>query len=111
MENTQNTNIEIIPSDKSVVRQLVKVAVILGIITGLEFAIAFLFPHDWHTMRVMIFVGMTIVKAGYIVGEFMHLAHESKVLIWSILLPLIFIVWLITALIFEGGTMVTNHVI
>ncbi|MFM6938896.1 MAG: cytochrome C oxidase subunit IV family protein, partial [Aquirufa sp.] len=50
-----------------------------------------------------IFSGMTIVKAFYIVGEFMHLKHEVKSLIWMILIPTIFVVWLLTALIYEGG--------
>jgi len=42
------------------------------------------------------------VKAAYIVGEFMHLRHEAKMLIWSILIPMIFIVWLLIALVYEG---------
>jgi cytochrome c oxidase subunit IV len=47
---------------------------------------------------------MTIVKAFYIVGEFMHLKHEVKSLIWAALLPCIFVVWLLIALITEGGS-------
>jgi len=45
---------------------------------------------------------MTIVKAFYIVGEFMHLKHETKSLIWSIIVPVIFVAWLILALLLEG---------
>ena len=48
------------------------------------------------------FVGMTFIKAGYIVGEFMHLAHETKTLMWTILLPCLFVVWLIVALLIQG---------
>ncbi|MBU1823007.1 MAG: cytochrome C oxidase subunit IV family protein, partial [Bacteroidetes bacterium] len=51
-----------------------------------------------------LFVGLTIVKAFYIVGEFMHLKHEVKSLIWSILIPCIFVVWLLLALMLEGGS-------
>jgi cytochrome c oxidase subunit IV len=58
-----------------------------------------------NTLRVAIFCGMTIVKAFYIVGEFMHLKHEVKALIWALLIPTIFVVWLLIALIFEGGNM------
>jgi cytochrome c oxidase subunit IV len=47
---------------------------------------------------------MTIIKAFYIVGEFMHLRHEVKMLIWSILLPMMFVVWLLITLIYEGGS-------
>jgi cytochrome c oxidase subunit IV len=45
---------------------------------------------------------MTLVKAFYIVGEFMHLKGEVKTLIWSIVLPLVFVIWLIIALLLEG---------
>jgi cytochrome c oxidase subunit IV len=58
-----------------------------------------------NTLRVAIFCGMTIVKAFYIVGEFMHLKHEVKSLIWAVLVPTIFVVWLLIALIYEGGHM------
>ena len=56
------------------------------------------------TFRTSIFVGMTLVKAFYIVGEFMHLKHEVKSLIWAISLPVLFIVWLLIALMTEGGS-------
>ncbi|MFM1820938.1 MAG: hypothetical protein RLZZ402_1297 [Bacteroidota bacterium] len=74
---------------------------ILLILTAIEFVIAFTMPAN--TLRVAIFCGMTIVKAFYIVGEFMHLKHEVKSLIWMIMIPTIFVVWLLVALIYEGG--------
>jgi cytochrome c oxidase subunit 4 len=76
---------------------------ILLILTAIEFVIAFTMPAN--TLRVAIFCGMTIVKAFYIVGEFMHLKHEVKSLIWMILIPTLFVVWLLIALIYEGGHM------
>jgi len=78
---------------------------ILLILTAIEFFIAFVFPAGHF--KVAIFVGMTIVKAFYIVGEFMHLKHEVKSLIWVILLPCIFVVWLLLALMMEGGSIFT----
>jgi cytochrome c oxidase subunit IV len=45
---------------------------------------------------------MTIVKATYIVGEFMHLKYEVKVLIWSIVIPMIFVIWMLVAFVYEG---------
>lgn len=74
---------------------------ILLVLTAIEFVIAFTMPAN--ILRVAIFSGMTIVKAFYIVGEFMHLKHEVKTLIWMILLPVIFIAWLLLALMYEGG--------
>lgn len=78
---------------------------ILLVLTAIEFAIAFALPRG--LFKVSIFVGMTIIKAFYIVGEFMHLKHEVKSLIWIILLPCIFVVWLLGALMMEGGSIFT----
>ncbi len=71
-------------------------------LTVLEFIIAFTLPAT--LFRVGIFVILTIVKAAYIVGEFMHLRYEVKFLFWAILLPMIFVVWLLIALFVEGGS-------
>ncbi|MCP1381420.1 cytochrome C oxidase subunit IV family protein [Runella salmonicolor] len=75
---------------------------ILLILTAVEFLIAF--TLEAGPLKTAIFVGMTIVKAFYIVGEFMHLKHEVKSLIWAILIPCIFVVWLLIALMREGGS-------
>lgn len=74
---------------------------ILLIITLFEFLIAFTLHAKY--LKITIFVLMTLVKAFYIVGEFMHLKHEVKSLIWTIVIPVVFVVWLITAMIVEGG--------
>jgi cytochrome c oxidase subunit IV len=76
------------------------VAGILGLVTALEFLIAFTMHHG--PLKTAIFIGMTIIKAGYIVGEFMHLRYEVKVLFWSILIPMIFVVWMLVAFVYEG---------
>jgi cytochrome c oxidase subunit IV len=89
----QTTTVTVLPPDKARIKKLWQVAGILGIITAFEFAVAFL---------VWTFVVMTIVKAAYIVGEFMHLRHEVKVLMWSILIPIVFIVWMLVAFVYEG---------
>lgn len=76
--------------------------IILSVITAFEFTLAYLMKAG--SLRTSIFVGMTLVKAFYIVGEFMHLKHEVKSLIWAISIPVIFIVWLLIALMTEGGS-------
>jgi cytochrome c oxidase subunit IV len=98
----ETAHITVLPPNKEKIRKLWTVAGILGAITALEFAIAFGVPHTYQTLRVWIFIGMTIIKAGYIVGEFMHLRHEAKVLIWSILIPMIFVIWMLVAFVYEG---------
>ncbi|MEJ7663350.1 MAG: cytochrome C oxidase subunit IV family protein [Hymenobacter sp.] len=54
-------------------------------------------------MRNSIFIVLTILKAFFIVGEFMHLKHETKGLIWTILVPMALLVWLLVALMTEGS--------
>lgn len=89
------------PVDKEKVKKIWMVALILAIVTAIEFVFAFTMAAG--TLRTAIFIGLTVVKAFYIVAEFMHLRHEVKVLIWSILLPMVFVVWLIIALLVEGN--------
>lgn len=80
--------------------------IILSVITAFEFTLAYLMKSG--PLRTTIFVTMTLVKAFYIVGEFMHLKHEVKSLIWAIVIPIVFIIWLLTALLVEGGSIEYN---
>ena len=98
----EHVQVTVIPPNKEKIKKLWTVALILLVITVLEFIVAFTVPHEYKSLRVAIFVGMTIVKAAYIVGEFMHLRHEAKMLIWSILIPMIFVIWMLVAFIYEG---------
>ena len=75
---------------------------VLSAVTAVEFIIALGLPIA-HWIKVGLYAILTIVKAAYIVGEFMHLRHEVKFLIWAILLPMIFVAWLLLALVWEGG--------
>jgi len=70
-------------------------------LTAIEFMFAFFM--DAGTLRTSIFVVLTIFKAFYIVGEFMHLKHETKSLMWAILVPMALVLWLMVALISEGS--------
>lgn len=98
--HSHEPEVVVLPPNKEKIMHLWKVAGILLVITIIEFIIAFTMPHG--TLKTSIFVVMTIIKAGYIVGEFMHLRYEVKVLFWSILLPVVFIAWLLVALVYEG---------
>ena len=84
--------------------EIIKVFLILLGITILEFVVAFTVDADrFKWTKIIIFIIMTIVKAFYIVGTFMHLKDEVKSLIWTVVLPTMFVVWLLAALIIEGG--------
>jgi cytochrome c oxidase subunit 4 len=102
MAHSEETVVTVLPPDKERIKKLWTVAAILGIITLIEFGVAFGIPHEMKNLRVWTFILMTIVKAAYIVGEFMHLRHEAKVLIWSILIPMVFVVWMLVAFVYEG---------
>ena len=98
------SNIQVQPADKSVIMGIWKVAGILALVTAIEYVFAF--TMDAGFLRSTIFVALTIVKAFYIVSEFMHLGHEVKGLIYSIILPMMFIIWLIVALVNMEGAAV-----
>jgi cytochrome c oxidase subunit IV len=74
--------------------------VILCVLTAIEFAFAF--AMDPSMLRNSIFIILTIFKAFFIVAEFMHLKHETKSLIWSVMIPTALLVWLLIALLTEG---------
>jgi cytochrome c oxidase subunit IV len=87
---------------KANVRRILVVTGILAAVTTVEFIIAFTLPAGMA--RNSIFIILTVFKAFYIVADFMHLRHEVKTLIWAVLLPTAFVVWLIIALLVEGGS-------
>ncbi|MCG8340587.1 MAG: cytochrome C oxidase subunit IV family protein [Cytophagales bacterium] len=90
------------PVDTGKIKKLWRIALILGVVTVTEFLFAVMLPRGlW---LIILFVTLTLVKAFYIVSEFMHLKYEAKILIGSILIPLIFLVWLVIALLVEGNT-------
>ena len=87
--------------------------ILLGL-TAFEFVIAFTKAYypEWFgiseaTVKAIVvstFFVLTIFKAFYIVAEFMHLRYDVKRLGFVILVPFIFIVWLIIGLIWVGGS-------
>lgn len=101
MEHSTTPAVEVKPVDKNKIRKIWKVAAILGGITAIEFVIAFTIGAG--LARNFLFIALTIWKAFYIVSEFMHLGHEKKSLKMSILLPLLFVIFLIFILIYQGS--------
>lgn len=93
-------------------KSIIRTFWILFGLTAFEFLIAFtkhLYP-GWFGISeaasqmivVVTFIVLTIFKAFYIVAEFMHLKHEVKRMAFTILIPFLFIIWLIIGLIVEG---------
>lgn len=94
---------EVQPRDPAKVKQILKVTLILAVLTAIEFILAFAVSRGY--LLTTVFVLLTFVKTFYIVGEFMHLKYETKILIWAIILPTLFIMWLILAMLIESNHM------
>ncbi|MGX5817908.1 cytochrome C oxidase subunit IV family protein [Chitinophaga lutea] len=80
---------------------------ILLIITCVEVGMAFVHLYTGFPSKLWLnalFIILTLFKAFYIVAEFMHLKHEVKNLIMSILMPLLLFVWFIIAFLADGDS-------
>ncbi len=94
---------EVQPRDPAKVKQILMVTLYLAVLTAIEFVLAFTMSRG--PLLTTVFVLLTFEKTYYIVGEFMHLKHEVKLLIWAIALPSLFIMWFILSQLMEA-----NHV-
>lgn len=77
--------------------------VLLGI-TVIEFIIALAIPTSFmaQSIKNVLYIALTLLKAFYIVAYFMHLKFERINMIYSIILPLTFILGIIAALLYEA---------
>lgn len=102
MEIQENKSTLIVEArNEEKVKKIWKTAGILLAITVAEFIMAF--TMDRGILLYALFIILTIWKAKYIMMEFMHLGDEVKPLFYSIIVPLIFLVWLVIALMKEGS--------
>jgi cytochrome c oxidase subunit IV len=80
---------------------------ILTLITLVELAVGmFIAPH-YHHLKIwfgILYLICTLAKAAYIVAEFMHLRHEVKNMIMTIVFPLLIFVWFIIAFLWDGDS-------
>ncbi|MBT8196153.1 MAG: cytochrome C oxidase subunit IV family protein [Bacteroidia bacterium] len=76
---------------------------ILLIATAVEVAIGVYASAFPRTLLIWIFVVLTIFKAYYIVAVFMHLKGETVPMKYSIILPFVFIIYLIVLALIEAN--------
>jgi len=100
VQDTKST-LQVTPRNEDKIKKIWKTALILLVITLAEFVMAF--TMDRGILLYSLFIILTIWKAKYIMMEFMHLGEEAKPLFYSIIVPLIFLVWLVITLIKEGS--------
>ena len=91
------------------VKEIVRVTVILSVLTIVELILGFWMmgmPLE-SGMRLGVkgaIIILMMAKAFYIVAYFMHLKHEIKNLIMTIVVPLALFVWFIIAFLYDGNS-------
>lgn len=91
------------------VKEIVRVTVILSVLTIVELILGFWMMGMPLESGMRLGVKGTIVilmmaKAFYIVAYFMHLKHEIKNLIMTIVVPLALFIWFIIAFLYDGNS-------
>lgn len=90
-------------------KEIVRVTIILSVLTIVELIIGFWMMGLPLESGLRLAAKGTIVilmlaKAFYIVAYFMHLKHELKNLIMTIVVPLALFVWFIIAFLYDGNS-------
>ena len=91
------------------VKEIVKVTIILSVLTIIELALGFWMmdmPLE-SGLRLAVkgaIIILMMAKAFYIVAYFMHLKHEIKNLIMTIVVPLALFIWFIIAFLYDGNS-------
>jgi caa(3)-type oxidase subunit IV len=92
------------PESKKQVKRIWSIFWVLLVITVAEVMMGMFASHSLPGgVGAVIFLLLTIVKAGFIVAVFMHLGDEFKGFKVTVLLPLILFVWFIIAFLTDGG--------
>lgn len=97
------------PAGKGFVKKIIRTTVILSVITAIELGLGLLMYLVPLGAGIVLFIKGVIVilslaKAFYIVGIFMHLGDELKNLITTIVVPLMLFIWFIAAFLWEGSS-------
>jgi cytochrome c oxidase subunit 4 len=97
------------PGGKEVVQKIIKTTVILSVITIIELGLG-LAMYAWPMGEGLklflkgVIVILSLAKAFYIVGIFMHLGDELKNMIMTIVVPLLLFIWFIAAFLWDGNS-------
>lgn len=99
---------------KAAKKEIWKITIILTILTIIELVLGFwmysskdsLGTGGIHFIKGVILILM-IAKAFYIVAYFMHLKHEIKNMVMTIVVPLSLFIWFIISFLYDGNSY--NH--
>jgi cytochrome c oxidase subunit IV len=96
------------PADDTV-KRIIRTTVILSVITLIELGLGLaMYAMDMGSGLTLFIKGtiviLSLAKAFYIVGVFMHLGDEIRNLIMTIVVPLLLFVWFIAAFLWDGDS-------
>ena len=105
MSHTNDTHAE---QDGGAIAEIKKVTIILSVLTIVELIMGFGMIGMQNKALVLAIKGAIVIlmmaKAFYIVAYFMHLKHEVKNLIMTIVVPLTLFIWFIVAFLADGNS-------
>jgi cytochrome c oxidase subunit IV len=94
--------------NKEAMAEIKKVTIILSVFTIIELILGFwMISMTSEGLKLAVkgtIVILMMAKAFYIVAYFMHLKHEVKNLIMTIVVPLLLFVWFIAAFLWDGNS-------
>ena len=108
MSHSHNADANHEASNAAAMAEIKKVTIILSVLTIIELILGFWMIGISSAALRLAIKGVIIIlmmsKAFYIVAYFMHLKHEVKNMIMTILVPLLLCVWFIGAFLWDGGS-------
>ncbi len=108
MSHSHNADANHEDSNAAVMAEIKKVTILLSVLTIIELILGFWMMNLHSDGLILTIKGVIVIlmmaKAFYIVAYFMHLRHELKNLIMTIIVPLLLFVWFITAFLWDGGS-------
>ena len=108
MSHSHNTDANHEVNNAAVMAEIKKVTILLSVLTIIELILGFwMIGITNEALRLAIkgiIVILMMAKAFYIVAYFMHLKHEVKNMIMTIIVPLSLFIWFIAAFLWDGGS-------
>jgi len=82
-----------------------KTTAILSFVTVFEVAFAIVYEKFggplWFLQLML--VALSLLKAGFIMAAFMHVKHETRAFVLTILVPFSLLIWMIISFIYDGN--------
>jgi len=108
MSHSHNADANHEANNAAAMAEIKKVTILLSVLTIVELILGFWMIGISSVALRLAIKGVIIIlmmaKAFYIVAYFMHLKHEVKNMIMTIIVPLLLFVWFIAAFLWDGSS-------